>query len=170
MEDIVITRATKCEREYVGEFYFTDYLKITVNNQEELEFQKGNLSADFPVLCDEKVWNQSDVFVAKRGKEVVGAIGMYPDKESPSESIWINFLSVDESCRGTGLGKKLMDVAFELSKEKRVKKLKIITLQDRMRPAFEWYLRLGFSVDKVVPCGPFYHDTHMSYPISSISV
>lgn len=65
---------------------------------------------------------------------------------------WVNYLAVDESCRGGGLGSGLMREAERLLAERGCPKL---NLQVRSSNAgvIEWYRTLGYEPDNAVSLG-----------------
>lgn len=87
-------------------------------------------------------------FVAVRNDQLIASVMVGYDGHRG----WINYLAVDPSCRGDGIGRLIMDLAEQHLIARGCPK---INLQIRVKNsgAIQFYERLGFSVDEVVSMG-----------------
>ena len=87
-------------------------------------------------------------FVAEEAGEIVGAVmGGYDGHRG-----WVNYLAVDESCRRSGLGRRLMDEVEARLRALGCPKLNLQVRNDNA-VALGFYERLGFRRDDAVSLG-----------------
>jgi len=106
-------------------------------------------------------WNDPDVdidrklalddggfFVAARNGQLVASVMAGYDGHRG----WINYLAVDPSCRGDGVGRLIMDRAEQHLIASGCPKINL-QIRAENSGAIQFYERLGFSVDDVVSMG-----------------
>lgn len=77
----------------------------------------------------------TDTLVAKANGQVVGSAAL----ERYGHSALLRSVAVAEPLRGTGLGRQLVESAFDLARRQRVQRLYLLT-----ETAAEWFPRFGF--------------------------
>jgi ribosomal protein S18 acetylase RimI-like enzyme len=87
-------------------------------------------------------------FVAARDGEVVATVMAGYDGHRG----WINYLAVDPSCQGDGVGRRIMERAEEHLVAAGCPKINL-QIRAENSAAIQFYERLGFSVDDVVSMG-----------------
>lgn len=90
--------------------------------------------------------NESELLIAtnKEGK-IVGTLTLVVFNIPTGKKAFIEDVIVDESARGLGLGKGLMEKAITIAKEKKVNRIELSSRPVRV-PANELYLSMGFKI------------------------
>ena len=90
--------------------------------------------------------NESELLIAtnKEGK-IVGTLTLIAFNIPTGKKAFIEDVIVDESARGLGLGKGLMEKAITIAKEKKVNRIELSSRPVRV-PANELYLSMGFKI------------------------
>lgn len=91
------------------------------------------------IHANEWKWGRSFDIISNDGHATVS---VSVTKEEP-EQAYISGLSVHESSRREGLGKKMMDFAIDVARQNTCKYAYLLTDKDSF--VFEWYKRLGFK-------------------------
>jgi N-acetylglutamate synthase-like GNAT family acetyltransferase len=92
-------------------------------------------------------------FIAEEKGKMVGFMGITP---GPSNKMKIDKLYLNESCRGKGYGKLLIQFAEEQAKQ--LKASSIFLNVNRFNASFDFYTKMGFEVKNIIdiPFGPFW--------------
>ena len=145
---------------------------ITTVSEGVIEYLLGDL---FPGMTPEKILemilirgsgnlNLSNVLLVDVGGELAGLLFAYDAKEQTvsgmmegflgeakvEKALWINTLWVNESFRGKGLSKLLMDVAGDLARERGLTSIALHCWADNER-ARRFYERCAFECQDVIP-------------------
>ncbi len=91
-------------------------------------------------------------FVATRDGSLVASVMVGYDGHRG----WINYLAVDPSCQGDGIGRLIMDRAEQHLIDLNCPKINL-QIRAENSVAIQFYERLGFSVDDVVSMGKRLH-------------
>lgn len=87
-------------------------------------------------------------YVAELNGELVGGVGLYPTQGLPSDTVELVKMYVKSSCRGQGVGKKLMLQCIEKASDFGYEKIYLETMPE-LSAAVSAYEKLGFvSLDK----------------------
>lgn len=99
------------------------------NNYRMFYKQESNIEGAKDFVQERIEQNESVIFVAVQNGEYVGFTQLYPSFSSVSMNrLWIlNDLFVQESNRGTGVGKSLLEAAKQFASENGAKGLKLET-------------------------------------------
>ena len=128
------------------DFHVGNHLDETSNCPGEREHQISDLVTDFPQLYSVDVFHQGSFWVATERDEIVGCIGLVPDKDQPKVT-WLNTFSVAKEMRGKNIGSKLLQEALGAVT---TDKVRLITLgghsecKDVMGAARHMYEKNGF--------------------------
>jgi ribosomal protein S18 acetylase RimI-like enzyme len=89
-------------------------------------------------------------WVAVEDGKVVGITGLYSLEEDWKDALWLSWFCVDPSCRGRGLGTKLLDLAIENARKEGKKFLRLYTSPDdpNESAAQKLYEKRGFVITK----------------------
>lgn len=90
----------------------------------------------------------SKYFVAFEGERLVGGSGIFPSEGMPDNCTELVKLYVDQTARGTGLGKLLMVKSIEAAKELGYGEIYLETLPE-LHLAVGLYERMGFQYMKM---------------------
>jgi ribosomal protein S18 acetylase RimI-like enzyme len=86
------------------------------------------------------------VFVARRGREIIGVSGYWYDDYAESGVYWLGWTYVDRNYQGQGIGQKLLDRVIQELKKKKARKLYVDTSSRNLyRQAIRFYLANGFK-------------------------
>ena len=100
----------------------------------------------------------------KEEKEIVGVVALLAREEvkdnederrkeregKQSHDVeWLGVFSVSETIRGGGLGKKLLQIALD-NTDLTTKRVRLVTLEGRMKIAIGLYEKFGFVVDEKI--------------------
>jgi ribosomal protein S18 acetylase RimI-like enzyme len=83
-------------------------------------------------------------FIAEENEEKVGLATIFIKNDE------IELVSIDSLKRGKGIGKTLLDKVISLAKEKKLKRLWLITTNDNLN-ALKFYQKNGFQLIKIYP-------------------
>ncbi|MEI7473619.1 MAG: bifunctional helix-turn-helix transcriptional regulator/GNAT family N-acetyltransferase [bacterium] len=100
------------------------------------EFDRKMLSKPENILN-----NDGSILFVKVQDKIVGTGAISKAKDGKYE---LNKISVTESHKGNGIGKKLVSSLIELAKEKEIKKLYLTTTKGKLVAAISLYKKLGF--------------------------
>ena len=90
--------------------------------------------------------NDSELLIAMDSENnIVGTLTLVVFTIPTGKKAFIEDVIVDESARGLGLGKLLMEKAIEIAKEKKVLRIELSSRPMRV-PANRLYLSMGFKV------------------------
>ena len=78
----------------------------------------------------------STAFIAKNDSQILGSVAL----EVYGKSALLRSVAVAAPLRGTGLGRQLVEAAFDLAHRQRVQRLYLLT-----ETAAEWFPRFGFT-------------------------
>ncbi|KAL3784360.1 hypothetical protein HJC23_004123 [Cyclotella cryptica] len=126
-EGITIRCAADDDFAMLNEFHVTNHLDETCHFPGEREHQLCDLQEDFPHLHSLESFRRGKFWVATAddnmlgNSNIVGCIGLLPDKDDPDKITWLNTFSVAKSKRGRKIGSRLMDAAVSAVKTDRVR-------------------------------------------------
>ena len=66
-------------------------------------------------------------FVLIQDDKVLGLTGLYQEKEDDEHECWLGWFCIDESARGLGIGRKLLEFSIETTQYLDFKKLHLYT-------------------------------------------
>jgi len=89
----------------------------------------------------------SEAFLARFGTSVAGCVAV---RAFDAATLEVRRLYVEPAFRRSGTGRALMEAAIAFARSRGAARLVLDTERDRLRPAYELYLRLGF-----VACEPY---------------
>lgn len=84
------------------------------------------------------------LFIAEEDQNILGTLSLVFTKIPTGDKIWIEDVVVDNSARGKGIGKKLMQFSIEYVKSKNNKSINLTSSPDRIA-ANNLYQNLGFK-------------------------
>lgn len=118
------------------------------NNYRMFYKQESNIEGAKAFVQDRIAQNESVIFVAVQNGEYVGFTQLYPSFSSVSMNrLWIlNDLFVQESNRGTGVGKSLLEAAKQFASENGAKGLNLQTETNNIS-AQRLYAKNGYIRD-----------------------
>ena len=107
--------------------------------------QTGFVATVQKSLADAYVYKESIFRIAYHGEDAVGYLLLFPYVEAELQHVNIVRLMIDQRYQGQGLGKRLLDEAFELigTLTQQVQIVRISTLPDN-ETALALYKRAGF--------------------------
>lgn len=137
--EFILERASTKEMTEIFESEKKNHLD-TSPNQNIREAQLKEVEIDFNYLVNEKLFEKGIHFVVKnKTGKIIASIGFYVEGEEGE----IKHFSVDQEYRKKGLGRKLIQKIFEISKELNCKSIKLLTI-DFMEIAVSFYQKIGF--------------------------
>lgn len=149
-KNIIIRNPKTDERKRILEFHIDNHLKISVKNkdEEQMKAQKDDIPEDFPYLLDDVKFKAGIYLIAEleETKEIIGCIGLNTSDEI--HTMWLTTFSVSEQFRKNGIGTYLFDKIIKIAKDLKVKKLKLVTLDEYMKDAIKIYESNGFTKTK----------------------
>jgi len=123
----------------------------TLDEINSLLFQLDPTILSISIEILRKIINSTTTFVfiaTNTADEIIGMITLvsFPKLEGLNKT-WIEDLVVDESYRGKGIAKELMEKAFEKAKSLGVKSISLTSRPSRII-ANKFYKKLGFKIKK----------------------
>jgi ribosomal protein S18 acetylase RimI-like enzyme len=121
--------------------YHSDFKRL---NLEWLDKYNLTESHDLIILNDPQgivLNNGGFIWLAKAGEEIVGSVGIMNEGEGIFEVIK---MGVNENWRGKGIGKLLIEICLQKSKEIGVKRL-ILFSNHQLQTALSLYEKYGFK-------------------------
>ena len=98
---------------------------------------------------------QSQYLVVKKDGKILGGAGIFPTEGLPKHTCELVKMYLMPEARGTGLGKQMINLCFELAKEKGFKQIYLETMPE-LKKAIVVYEKFGFSFLK----GPMGNSGH----------
>jgi GNAT superfamily N-acetyltransferase len=111
------------------------------------ELRVPHLEEELQALDRRYVLPASGMFLARVAD---GAAGCVVASAFDASTLEIKRLYVEPAFRGSGAGRALMEAAIAFARERSHRRVVLDTERERLRTAYELYLRLGF-----VPCAPY---------------
>ncbi|MDI9356638.1 MAG: GNAT family N-acetyltransferase [Chitinophagaceae bacterium] len=110
--------------------------------------QKSDVDSAYLFLKERMKKKESEIFIASIEKKIAGFVQLYPIFTSVGmKRLWLlNDLYVDETMRGKGIAKKLIERCKVLAHKTNAKGLFLQT-QNTNQKAQELYTKMGFSKD-----------------------
>lgn len=92
-----------------------------------------------------------DFWCIKNEDEVIGLIGLYKLEKDFNEAVWMAWFCVEESMRGKGLGKALIEYAIVQAKKYHVPFFRLYTSDEKVSKSAQYlYESCGFFSKKTV--------------------
>lgn len=110
----------------------------------------GGFDQELATLPGDYAQPRGCLLLAKEGQEIAGCVGVRPTDETTCE---MKRLYVRPQFRGTGLGRKLAEIAISRARDMGYRRVCLDTLPS-MKEARPLYASLGFT-----PCAPYYDNT-----------
>ena len=149
--DIKKWKGTPLPVSYISNFYYD----IIINKEEEgfnINIKKKRFDkpfthvpedGDYPDKLYENWWENAEAYGIIDGDKLLGAIELC--EEEWSHRMMVTELFVDESIRNRGYGRKLMELAIKISKERKCRALMLETQSSNVN-AVDFYLHMGFKL------------------------
>lgn len=87
--------------------------------------------------------NNTIIFLAEENNQIIGTLTLVFNKIPTGDKVWIEDVVVDESARGKGAAKALIQFAISYSVNKNIKKINLTSSPERIA-ANKLYQKLGF--------------------------
>ena len=90
----------------------------------------------------------STYYLAYNDNEIVGIAGLYHEKSSCDDSIWLGWFGVVPKFRGLGFGEKILELTMDKAKEKGFKIIRLYTDTIENKAAVKLYEKLAFTKEE----------------------
>ena len=159
MSRITVRQFRKEDQERVVELYLAGLHSYTEENsipevpKITRRFAEARCTNDGDMVDIEKSFLRDDhrktfLVAEDESGKVVGCVGAIPSTEfNPDEYLELVRMSVDHSCRGSGVGVKLVEAFEDWARSQGYKHLNLTTL-DGMKSAFRFYSKNGYQLIK----------------------
>jgi GNAT superfamily N-acetyltransferase len=88
-------------------------------------------------------------FAVLDDKKIIGTTGLYHLVRDPNNTVWLGFYCLDESYRGKGLGRKILQWTVDKAKTEGNKMMQLYTSPNPgLETAEQVYKKFGFKVTK----------------------
>lgn len=88
---------------------------------------------------------------AFENEQLIGFIWLYERKINTERRYHINYFIVDSEIRNKGIGKKLINKAYEIAKQNNIKKIELIVTKANEN-ALSFYEKQDFKTERVILC------------------
>ena len=106
------------------------------------------LSADYKMpsreYFEQIVQSENTILIVAEKDKIIGSLTLIINQIPTAKKAWIEDVVVDKNSRGQGIGKKLIEFAIELAREKGISKIDLTSRPERIA-ANELYQKLGFK-------------------------
>ena len=102
-----------------------------------------------------RIYRFVDTYVIELDGKVIGYGGIWAAKHDPKRFCMLDWLAIEDSYRGRGLGTNLMNFLFERAKKRKIRYVYVETSSDN-KSAVKFYKKCGFRKLCTIP---EYYDT-----------
>lgn len=150
---LTVELATEKDRAALAQHVLKSYFKTVESNPDEYIHQVFIAKEVFPHLFEKGAFSESCHLIVYDNGKVVATAGIVPET---SPNTWkLVSVYVDDNYQGRGMATSMIKELIRIAKEKGATKITAFTLPNNMPVAYKLYLKLGFTLAKIIPGGRY---------------